>query len=94
MNEQLDMNPEESPFEFPSRFPIKVMGEVDTGVEDLVKATLDAELEDKTDIEIENRLSSGGKYISVTATFNANSKAELDRIYQILSKHEKVKYMV
>ena len=40
MAEQLDLNPEDTPFEFPSRFPIKVMGEVDAGIEALVQSTL------------------------------------------------------
>ena len=94
MAEQLDLNPEDTPFEFPSRFPIKVMGEVDAGIEALVQSTLMEKLADTQDIEIKTRLSSGEKYISVTATFMASSREELDEIYHVLSKHEKVKWMV
>ena len=39
---------------------------------------------------VQTRSSSGGKYLSVTVTFEAGSKAQLDEIYQSLTDHERV----
>jgi putative lipoic acid-binding regulatory protein len=36
------------------------------------------------------RPSSGGKYLSVTVTFEATSKDQLDAIYQDLTDHERI----
>ena len=37
---------------------------------------------------VTTRLSKGGKYIAVTATFQAQSRVQLDALYQELSTHE------
>jgi len=39
---------------------------------------------------VKTRLSSGGKYLSVTVTFEASSKAQLDAIYQALTDQDRV----
>ncbi len=40
--------------------------------------------------EVSCRLSSGGKYISVTVTFVAETQEQLDAIYGELSHHQRV----
>ncbi|MDO8955038.1 MAG: DUF493 domain-containing protein [Gammaproteobacteria bacterium] len=88
-----DMTPDEEKthFEFPCLFPIKVMGEKGHDIQALVEKTLAQHVKDPKSIEIRTRDSEGGKYISITATFMADSKAQLNAIYEILSKHEHVK---
>jgi putative lipoic acid-binding regulatory protein len=43
-----------------------------------------------TDHAVSSRLSSNGKYRSVTATFTAHSREQLDALYRELSGHEQV----
>ena len=43
---------------------------------------------------MEMRASSGGKYISLTCTINATSKAQLDALYRELSGHPLVKVVL
>lgn len=85
---------EKSHFEFPCLFPIKVMGDQDFNLKEFVEQTLKSHVKDPSKIDINSRLSSGGKYISVTATFMADSKEQLNTIYQILHKHKHVKMVL
>ena len=39
---------------------------------------------------VRNRPSKGGKWVSVTVTIQAESKAQLDAIYMDLTAHEKI----
>ncbi len=86
--------PAESLIEYPSQFPIKVMG---TKADGLVQAiTLIARqfdpAFDATTIEL--RESKGGKYLGVTITVTATSRAQLDALYQALSTHPMVKVVL
>jgi putative lipoic acid-binding regulatory protein len=42
------------------------------------------------EIAYANQLSSGGKYLSITATFTATSREQLDALYRELNGHELV----
>ena len=81
-------------FKFPCTFPIKVMGDADQDIEKLVKQTLQEHVNAKRSIKIQSKLSSNETYISVTGTFTAESKDQLDTIYKILSKHKSVKMVL
>lgn len=81
-------------FEFPCTFPIKTMGEADAGLEELVQDVLEKHVSNKDSIELTVRESGAGNYISVTAKFTAESKAQLDQIYQELSTNDKVKMVL
>jgi putative lipoic acid-binding regulatory protein len=79
---------------YPSRFPIKVMGERQDG---LVRAlTQIAEQFDPTfdAAAIELRESSGGKYLGVTLTVTATSREQLDQLYRALTGHPMVKVVL
>ncbi|MGI9135378.1 MAG: YbeD family protein [Rhodoferax sp.] len=85
---------QESLIEYPSRFPIKVMGERVNGLVHAITAiahqfdpTFDA-----TSIEL--RESKGGKYLGVTITVTATSRAQLDDLYRSLSTHPMVKVVL
>ena len=86
--------PAASLIEYPSKFPIKVMG---TKVEGLVQAiTMIAEQFDP-DFDaatVELRESKGGKYLGVTVTVNATSREQLDELYRTLSTHPMVKVVL
>ena len=79
---------------FPCIFPIKILAKTDTHLEALVKETLEKELQDPFNIQYTSRLSNQGKYHSITATFTASNKEELDRIYQTLSANKDILWMI
>jgi putative lipoic acid-binding regulatory protein len=85
---------QESLIEYPSLFPIKVMG---VKAEGLVAAiTHIAQLFDPAfdASTIELRESKGGKYLGITITVTATSRAQLDELYRTLSKHPMVKVVL
>ncbi len=84
----------ETLFEFPCLFPIKVMGMPEMDLESIVKVALTAVGVDSADVKLDSRLSRGGRYTSVTATFEAKSKAQLDSLYHSLTTHPAVKIVL
>jgi putative lipoic acid-binding regulatory protein len=85
------MNDEqETIIEFPCQFPIKAMGLAEKDIGDLVLAIVRKHAPDTGAEAISKRESSGGKYISVTATITATSREQLDNIYYELTAHEHI----
>jgi len=82
----------ETLLEFPCTFPIKAMGRSDSGLEAAVLEILARHAPDFDAQALEARPSSGGKWLAVTVRIEANSKAQLDAIYQELTAHELVVY--
>ena len=87
-------DPQKSLIEYPSKFPIKVMGVKAEGfvhaVTQIAKQfdpTFDA-------ASIELRDSSGGNYLGVTITVTATSREQLDELYRTLSTHPMVKVVL
>lgn len=84
----------ESPLSFPTDFPIKVMGErVDHFAQEIVRV-VKAHAPDFDAATLELRASSGGKYLSVTATIRATSREQLDALYRELTSHPLVKVVL
>ena len=84
----------ESLIEYPSLFPIKVMG---NKVEGLVHAITEIARQfdpafDASTIEL--RESKGGNYLGVTLTVMATSREQLDELYRTLSTHPMVKVVL
>ena len=80
--------------EYPSSFPIKVMGlKVDGFVHAITEVAhrFDAGF-DAASIEL--RESSAGKYLGVTITITATSREQLDDLYRALSGHPMVKIVL
>ncbi len=79
---------------FPSQFPIKIMGlREDTfaqSISDLVRE----HAPDFDPATMEFRNSKEGKYLGLTVTITATSKAQLDGLYQALTKHPMVKIVL
>lgn len=85
---------EESLIEYPSAFPLKIMGKRDDG---FAQAILDVvQKHDPTfdGASIEMRASSGGNYLSLTCTVTATSRAQLDALYLDLTAHPMVKVVL
>ena len=86
--------PQESLIEYPSQFPIKVMGmKVDGMVAAIshIAQQFDPAFDAGT---IELRESKGGKYLGVTITITATSREQLDELYRTLSTHPMVKVVL
>ena len=86
--------PEESLIQYPSAFPIKVMGANVDGFADAVVAVarqFDPGFDPAT---VEMRASSGGNYLGVTITITATSREQLDELYRTLSTHPMVKVVL
>ena len=86
--------PDQSLIEYPSPFPIKVMGaKVDGFVEaiTLVAQQFDPTFDAST---IELRDSKGGNYLGITITITATSREQLDELYRTLSTHPMVKVVL
>ncbi len=84
----------ESLIEYPSLFPIKVMGVKADGFVHAVTAIAKQHDPFFDASTIELRDSSGGKYLGVTITVTATSREQLDDIYRALSSHPMVKVVL
>ena len=85
---------EETLLEFPTDFPIKVMGLAREGFAQLVFEIVRRHAPDYDGATMELRPSSAGKYLSVTCTIRATSKAQLDNLYRELTGHPDVKMVL
>ncbi|MBO9686815.1 DUF493 family protein [Roseateles chitosanitabidus] len=86
--------PEQSLIEYPSQFPIKVMGaHVEGFVEAIVSVArqFDPAFDAGT---VEQRPSKGGNYLGVTITVTATSREQLDELYRTLTTHPMVKVVL
>lgn len=89
-----EIPPEESLIEYPSAFPIKVMGaNVEGFVEAIVAVAMqfDPSFDQET---VEQRRSSGGNYLGLTITITATSREQLDELYRTLSSHPMVRVVL
>lgn len=84
----------DSLIEYPCRFPIKVMGERVDGLVHAITTVAKAFDPGFDASTIELRESIGGKYLGVTITINATSRAQLDELYRTLSTHPMVKVVL
>lgn len=80
--------------EYPSVFPIKVMGAMVDGFAEamcLVALEFDPGFDAKT---LELRPSKGGNYLGVTLNITATSREQLDNLYRALTSHPMVKIVL
>ena len=84
----------ESLIEFPSAFPIKVVGSNEDGFVHAIThiaRQFDSTFDAST---IELRESGGGKYLGLTVTVTATSREQLDDLYRALSTHPMAKWVL
>jgi len=86
--------PQKSLIEYPSQFPIKVMGLKVDGFVDAMTRIAQAFDPAFNPASIELRDSKGGKYQGITLTITATSREQLDEIYRTLSTHPMVKVVL
>ncbi|MEX0382339.1 DUF493 domain-containing protein [Spiribacter sp. 1M153] len=75
---------------FPCEFPIKAMGRSDAALPSIVVEIVQRHAPALTAESVTTSESSGGRYVSVTATITADSREQLDAIYADLKAHESV----
>jgi putative lipoic acid-binding regulatory protein len=84
----------DSLIEYPSLFPIKVMGPKVDGFVNAV-TTIAREFDPSFDAStIELRDSSAGNYLGITITVTATSREQLDNLYRALTSHPMVKVVL
>ena len=89
-----DISSENSLIEYPSRFPIKVMGANAEGFAHAV-CSVARHFDPEFDVSsLETRASSGGKYLGLTVTVRVTSREQLDELYRTLSSHPMVKVVL
>ena len=89
-----EIPPEQSLIEYPSAFPVKVLGaQVDGFVAAIVSVArqFDPGFDPAT---VEVRPSKAGNYLGVTITITATSREQLDELYRTLSTHPMVKLVL
>ncbi len=89
-----EIPPEQSLIEYPSAFPIKVMGPHAEGFVDAIVSVarqFDPGFDEKT---VETRPSKGGNYLGITITVTATSRPQLDELYRTLTTHPMVKIVL
>ena len=89
-----DIPPAHSLIDYPCAFPIKVMGPQVAGFVEamlLVARQFDPGFDAET---LEQRPSSGGRYLGLTLTVWATSRQQLDDLYRALSTHPMVKVVL
>ena len=89
-----DIPPELSLIEYPSAFPLKVMGAQVDGFEAAMIAVAQR-FDPGLDVaSIERRPSKAGTYLGLTITVTATSREQLDGLYRTLSTHPLVKVVL
>jgi len=84
-----DTNNKELSMQFPCVFPVKVMGLNSEAFSSAILSIFHKHLK-PDEISCSEQRSRSNTYLSLTVTFTAQSKAQLDAIYQDLKDHELV----
>ena len=80
----------DSLLEFPCDFPLKVVGEAHDDFDALVVAIVRRHVVDLHEGAVRAKASRQGKYVSLTVTIRAESRAQLDALYAELSAHARI----
>lgn len=89
-----EIPPEQSLIEYPSAFPIKVMGAFVDDFEPAVLAIARRFDPAFDEAAVERRPSKAGNYLGLTITVTATSREQLDELYRTLSTHPLVKVVL
>lgn len=83
-----------SPLQFPTDFPIKVMGRRVDEFAQAIVAVVTEHAPDYDPATLEMRASKQGNYLSLTVTVHATSREQLDNLYRALTSHPLVKVVL
>lgn len=81
---------QESLLQFPCEFPIKAMGRMADDVEQQVLRIIRQHAPEVPAQAVHTRPSKNEKYLAITVTIQATSRAQLDAIYQDLTRCQAV----
>ena len=81
---------ENTPLEFPCRFPVKAMGKNSVSFRDQVLQIISRHVEQVREEDVTTRHSSSEKFLSVTVIVAVDSRKQLENIYAELHAHEHV----
>jgi putative lipoic acid-binding regulatory protein len=81
---------DETLMEFPCEFPIKMMGRDTPEFHATVRKLVEKHTGPLDDSAFQSAQSRKGRFVSITATVTAESKAQLDAIYEDLTAHDDV----
>jgi hypothetical protein len=81
---------EESVIEFPTEFPIKLMGRNTPDFPEMCRALVEKHAGAVDDDLVQLASSSNDRFVSVTVTITATSQQQLDAIYQDATDHDDV----
>jgi putative lipoic acid-binding regulatory protein len=85
---------DETLLEFPTDFPIKIMGASRDGFAQAMLEIVARHAPDFDGATMEMRTSREGRYLSLTCTIRATSKEQLDALYRELTGHPWVKIVL
>jgi putative lipoic acid-binding regulatory protein len=85
---------EESALTFPCQFPIKVMGVNSDTFENEVFMIANQYIPNLGETAIRSKPSGSAKYLSVTVTFTAQNREQVDNLYRAFNKHPDVKMVL
>ncbi|WP_322506640.1 DUF493 domain-containing protein [Anaerolinea sp.] len=77
-------------FDFPTVIPLKVIGRNEQDFEAFVVSLFQKHLDEGDIQKVESRLSREDRYLSVTVSFTASSRMQLNTIYAELQSHQRV----
>lgn len=81
---------EDSILEFPCEIPIKIFGKNARSFRDTALGIVRSHYFDVQDAQVGERLSRGGKYLSLTITVETFSREQIDAVYRELSASDEV----
>jgi putative lipoic acid-binding regulatory protein len=81
---------DETLLEFPCDFPIKMMGRDTPEFHSIARELIEMHTGPLNDDVFKSSLSRNGRFVSITATVNAQSQQQLDDIYHAITAHEDV----
>ncbi|AIT08659.1 lipoate regulatory protein YbeD [Candidatus Francisella endociliophora] len=90
MSDKANDKQQETFFEFPCEFPIKIMANPQKETVEAILNVFEKHVPNHDKIDFKTKESKTGKYISITAIFTADSKEQLDNIYKEISSHPEV----
>jgi len=79
---------------FPCTFPIKIMGIASEHFEATMLMLASQYIDDMKSVQVRSKPSKNGNYLALTLTFEAQSQAQLDKLYRDFSGHPDVKMVL
>ncbi|NPV77971.1 MAG: DUF493 domain-containing protein [Anaerolineae bacterium] len=82
--------PPEDILQFPCEFPLRIIGKNEDDFEEFAIAFVREFVPSLQTNGVHSRLSNGGTYISITMTFTAESREQVDALYQAMTGHKRI----